>query len=465
MYLDFIKTDGIYNYSYKSTDNSYTILFTSGTYVELIDDNNISLSLAIIGGGGGGAVTSGSSNYNYVYGGAGGGQALITYSTNFIPKKFTNMRIGIGGSYDGIGGTTQITQDTTNTFVVYGGANGYITGDPDGPDVVSGSYSGPSSQPNFTVDSGSGGNGGNGGNPGTSTAPGNGYLTSKYNFLQDYSLGGGGGYVYSSDRRPAYGTGGGRNGKSLGGSSNMSGESTYGNAIGYGAGGGANYYYTDSAYANGSSGCIIFCLSRTTYVKTNYYINYNNLDLGNLFQKYLTVGTINIFSGKNLPEFWIWCDGSELLINDYKKLYDVIGTTYGGNGTTTFKIPDLRTKMPIGNQNMSNTNSSLSNISIQYNSTSSFSGGNKLIERDQLAQHTHNVFTTDTNGNKYISGTTFFTKVTSGETNKVQTGSNGVLQTPVTGSILIGNGDITSYSGQKDFLPPFTVLNYIIKFI
>jgi microcystin-dependent protein len=60
------------------------------------------------------------------------------------------------------------------------------------------------------------------------------------------------------------------------------------------------------------------------------------------------VGEIIMFAGNYAPEGWALCDGSVLSIAQYQVLYSVIGPAYGGNGTTTFALPDLRGRMPLG---------------------------------------------------------------------------------------------------------------------
>jgi microcystin-dependent protein len=54
-----------------------------------------------------------------------------------------------------------------------------------------------------------------------------------------------------------------------------------------------------------------------------------------------------MFGGNFAPVGWNFCDGTVLPIADYTTLYNLIGTTYGGNGTTTFRLPDLRGRLPI----------------------------------------------------------------------------------------------------------------------
>jgi microcystin-dependent protein len=60
-------------------------------------------------------------------------------------------------------------------------------------------------------------------------------------------------------------------------------------------------------------------------------------------------GEIRIFCGTTglLPDDWALCDGSLLQSNDYPELAELLGTTYGGDGTTTFGLPDLRGRVPI----------------------------------------------------------------------------------------------------------------------
>lgn len=59
------------------------------------------------------------------------------------------------------------------------------------------------------------------------------------------------------------------------------------------------------------------------------------------------LGEIRLWPCKRCPNQWHFCDGSALNISDYQALYLVIGTIYGGDGRTTFKLPDLRNNVPL----------------------------------------------------------------------------------------------------------------------
>jgi microcystin-dependent protein len=59
------------------------------------------------------------------------------------------------------------------------------------------------------------------------------------------------------------------------------------------------------------------------------------------------LGEVRLFAGNFAPVGWLFCDGSLLPISQYDALYNVLGTTYGGDGNTTFGVPDLRGRVPV----------------------------------------------------------------------------------------------------------------------
>lgn len=59
------------------------------------------------------------------------------------------------------------------------------------------------------------------------------------------------------------------------------------------------------------------------------------------------VGEIRLFGGNFAPVNWQFCDGRLLSISEFSTLYNLIGTTYGGDGVQTFGLPDLRSRVPI----------------------------------------------------------------------------------------------------------------------
>lgn len=60
------------------------------------------------------------------------------------------------------------------------------------------------------------------------------------------------------------------------------------------------------------------------------------------------IGEIRLFAGNFSPKAWTYCAGQTMAIAGNTALFSILGTTYGGNGTTTFGIPDLRGRVAIG---------------------------------------------------------------------------------------------------------------------
>jgi len=60
------------------------------------------------------------------------------------------------------------------------------------------------------------------------------------------------------------------------------------------------------------------------------------------------VGEIRMFGGNYAPDGWALCDGTLLQVANNEALFSLLGTTYGGDGRSTFGLPDLRGRLPVG---------------------------------------------------------------------------------------------------------------------
>lgn len=94
------------------------------------------------------------------------------------------------------------------------------------------------------------------------------------------------------------------------------------------------------------------------------------------------------------PSGWHDCDGSLLSIAENEALFSLIGTTYGGNGTTTFALPDARGRVIIDD----GQSGGLSPYTIGQ------TGGTETVTLtlNQIPSHNHTINTTIDNGNQYI---------------------------------------------------------------
>ncbi len=59
------------------------------------------------------------------------------------------------------------------------------------------------------------------------------------------------------------------------------------------------------------------------------------------------IGEVKMFAGNFAPRGWAFCDGQILAISQHTALFSLLGTTYGGDGRTTFALPDLRGRVPV----------------------------------------------------------------------------------------------------------------------
>ena len=92
------------------------------------------------------------------------------------------------------------------------------------------------------------------------------------------------------------------------------------------------------------------------------------------------IGEIRMFGGNFAPQGWMFCDGSLLSIAENDAFFNLIGTTYGGDGQTTFALPDLRGRLPIHQ----GSNTSGTYILSQRAGTETVT-----LSQNQLPNHTH----------------------------------------------------------------------------
>lgn len=86
----------------------------------------------------------------------------------------------------------------------------------------------------------------------------------------------------------------------------------------------------------------------SSYSSSVATLNQSVSELLSLREFFIPTGTIIISQSSDIPAGFLLCDGSELEINEYNDLYQVLGTTYGQTDSTTFCIPDLRDKTVWG---------------------------------------------------------------------------------------------------------------------
>lgn len=180
----------------------------------------------------------------------------------------------------------------------------------------------------------------------------------------------------------------------------------------------------------------------------------------------IPAGTMILFGGTSTPSGWFWCDGSAYSRTTYAALFAAIGTTWGvGDGSTTFNVPDLRGRAPIGvGQGSGLTNRTLGSklgeeshaLTLAENGPHTHTGG---LHTHVGGEHTHTInacyHDSGASGGSVVSGT-----LHTSDNNKT-TLSGGAVATSSDGAVATtSSGSGTAHNTMQ----PSLVVNYLIKF-
>ncbi|MEJ6521665.1 tail fiber protein [Shewanella bicestrii] len=124
------------------------------------------------------------------------------------------------------------------------------------------------------------------------------------------------------------------------------------------------------------------------------------------------IGEIRMFAGTFAPRGWALCNGQLLAISTNSALFSLLGTNYGGNGTTTFGLPNLQSRTPVG----TGTGAGLSNVVLgQVGGVESVT-----LTISQMPVHSHQITTTPTgSGTLQVAGTGSNASTTPSATNNI----------------------------------------------
>jgi len=168
------------------------------------------------------------------------------------------------------------------------------------------------------------------------------------------------------------------------------------------------------------------------------------------------IGQITMFAGNFAPRSWAFCDGQLLQISGNSALFSILGTTYGGDGRTTFGLPDLRGRVPIHDGSGSGPGLPSYNLGQKGGQT------NVTLTESNLPSHGHApgtiklrataspADTADPTGHALAMAPAY-----KGEATTVDMSSDSIVgQTANTGS-----------SQSFNNMPPYQVINYIIALV
>ncbi len=161
------------------------------------------------------------------------------------------------------------------------------------------------------------------------------------------------------------------------------------------------------------------------------------------------VGEIRIFAGNFAPAGWMLCQGQLIPISEYETLFNLIGTTYGGDGQETFALPDLSSRAPVHQGQ---------GPGISQNYVIGSNGGVETVTltTPQMPSHSHTCFASSANAGAVnptnnILATTNVTKRTYAAGNSPPSGM-------APNSMVITGG-----SQPHENMQPYLCLNFIIS--
>ncbi|AHJ96604.1 phage tail protein [Hymenobacter swuensis] len=169
------------------------------------------------------------------------------------------------------------------------------------------------------------------------------------------------------------------------------------------------------------------------------------------------LGEIRLMSFSRAPRGWAFCQGQALPINQNQALFSLLGTQYGGDGVTTFKLPDLRGRVALGQGRSPISGSTYSMGQVQGQE-------GVALTVPQMPQHVHSTFTGTLNagGDADINTSeNTFPAVTSSDpaVKPYSTGTpNATMGAALSGAALAPGGGNQPHENRQ----PFLTLNYAI---
>jgi len=165
------------------------------------------------------------------------------------------------------------------------------------------------------------------------------------------------------------------------------------------------------------------------------------------------VGEIRIFAGNFPPAGWAFCDGQLLPISENDVLFQLIGTTYGGDGQETFAMPDLRGRLPM---HMGTGSDGVTYVQGQMAGVETVT-----LNINQLPQHTHGLLVSGVPGDSATPVGGYLASQGPAGTTQVN------AYVPYTGAtqVALNAATVTPVGGGQphDNMQPYLGLNFIIS--
>lgn len=166
-------------------------------------------------------------------------------------------------------------------------------------------------------------------------------------------------------------------------------------------------------------------------------------------------GEISMFACNYAPRFSMFCAGQTLNISQFTTLFALLGTTYGGDGISTFKLPDLKGRAPVHKG---------ARPGGSYYRLGEFGGFSQVkLPLTHLPSHTHNILVSEENGTKATPENNFLSTAKSRYDTNIYTTANHE-NTDLNPGTIGFTGALDSSQSPIELRSPYTTINYVIWF-
>jgi microcystin-dependent protein len=174
-----------------------------------------------------------------------------------------------------------------------------------------------------------------------------------------------------------------------------------------------------------------------------------------IMDQYIDLAMIFLFGSNFAPQGFAFCAGQTLAISSNTALFSLLGTTYGGDGTTTFILPDLRGRVPVGQGQGPNLN--------PYTLGQSAGIETVALTTAQLPAHSHPFNVSNAAGTTGVPGTTTYLS----QAPSTGSGPNATVEsfyTTTAANTTLNAGAVgnTGSGTAVSILQPYLVISYVI---
>jgi len=166
------------------------------------------------------------------------------------------------------------------------------------------------------------------------------------------------------------------------------------------------------------------------------------------YSQQVFMGQVKIFAGNFPPDGWMFCNGQLLSIAEYDALFNILGTTYGGDGQSTFALPDFRGRIVTGANLSAGPGLSLVQLGQMYGTETN------TMSVNQMPVHNHAIACVSTAGNQNLPTGNLYANAGVLDKEYANTAPNTTMKSNM----------VNPTGGSQPFsnMQPTTGLNYII---